>query len=145
MGRSRRYQFSFGAKNCRGDQKRRGKVINVASEAARRIHNGPKGRLAYIGAKAGLCGLTRALAIEEGQNGIYVNAVAPGFSLSNERAKQTFNSMSEKEKESKLSEIPLRRFAVPKDVVSVILFLASEDSDYITGATIDINGAKIMF
>jgi NAD(P)-dependent dehydrogenase (short-subunit alcohol dehydrogenase family) len=121
----------------------RGKIVNVSSAAARRIHNGPSGRLAYTSAKAGLEGLTRALAIEEGGNGIYVNAVAPGFTLSSERLKRIFNGMSEKEKELRLSQIPLKRFGTPRDIANVILFLVSDDSDYITGAIIDVSGGRL--
>lgn len=121
-----------------------GKVINIASEAARRIHRGPSGRFQYTAAKAGLAGLTRAMAIELGPYGINVNAVAPGFTLANQRQRAYWESLPAEEKERVLRDIPLGKLAEPEDIAPVVVFLASEGARYITGATIDVNGGRTV-
>lgn len=121
-----------------------GKIVNIASEASRVIHRGPSARYQYTAAKAGLAGLTRAMAIELGPYGINVNAVAPGQTLANERQQSNWNSLSEEEKARMVQNIPLRRVALPADIAPVVVFLASDEARYITGATIDVNGGRTL-
>lgn len=121
-----------------------GKIVNTASEAARRIHRGESGRFQYTAAKAGLVGLTRAMAIELGPYGINVNAVAPGYTLANERHRSYWASLPPEEKEKVVQDIPLRRLAEPEDIAPVAVFLASDEARYINGATIDVNGGRTV-
>jgi len=122
---------------------RHGKIINVSSGAARRIHGGQTGHLPYTAAKAGLLGLTRALALDLGPYGITVNAVLPGVTAT-EFVEHTLAQSTEAWKQSLVSQIPLRRIGQPEEIASVILFLASEAANYITGASIDVNGGRYM-
>jgi 3-oxoacyl-[acyl-carrier protein] reductase len=114
-----------------------GKIVNFASLAAR--VGGIEVGVHYAAAKAGLIGFTRTLAKEGGPHGINVNAVAPGIILT-EPVKQ---QMAGRE-DQYIGSIPLRRLGQPRDVANVVLFLASPLSDYITGATLDINGGMYM-
>jgi 3-oxoacyl-[acyl-carrier protein] reductase len=122
---------------------RSGKIINVSSGAARRIHGGQTGHLPYTAAKAGLLGLTRALALDLGPYDITVNAVLPGVTAT-EFVEQTLAQSTEEWKQALVSQIPLRRIGQPEEIASVILFLASEAANYITGASIDVNGGRYM-
>ncbi len=122
----------------------RGKIINIASEASRNIHKGPTGRFQYTAAKAGVTGLTRAMAIELGPYGINVNAVAPGWTFSKESQRAAWESMSPEEKARIIQAVPLRRLAEVEDIAPVAVFLASDESRYITGATIDVNGGRTV-
>lgn len=121
-----------------------GKIVNTASEAARRIHRGASGRFEYTAAKAGLVGLTRAMAIELGPYGINVNAIAPGYTIASERHVAYWNSLPATTREQIIQEIPLRRVADPEDIAPVVVFLASDEARYINGATIDVNGGRTV-
>ncbi len=121
-----------------------GKIVNTASEAARRIHRGASGRFEYTAAKAGLVGLTRAMAIELGPYGINVNAVAPGYTIASDRHRTYWNSLPAEEREKIIQEIPLRRVADPEDIAPVVVFLASDEARYVNGATIDVNGGRTV-
>lgn len=116
-----------------------GSIINVSSQAARW-----GGRLIgpnYSAAKAGILGLTKRLSIELGPFNIRINAIAPGLTMSGERIKKLImERTTEEEREAMLNTIPLRRFGEPKDIAGVVYFLCSDDSSYITGATIDVSG-----
>jgi len=129
-----------------------GRVINISSRAARNggwlpgpggpqyaIATGPQ----YAAAKGGLLSLTRQLAVDLGSYGITVNCVAPAVILS-DLMQKFWSSLSEAEKESLLRLIPLRRLGRPEEIASLVLFLASDEAGYITGATIDINGGFYM-
>jgi len=118
-----------------------GRIINVASFAGRQ-----RSRLAgadYSSAKAGLIGLTRHLAWELGPLGIRVNAVAPGVTLTN-RVRAMWQQRTRAYQKAVLAGIPLGRLAEPIDVARAIAFLASTESSYITGATLDVNGGSFM-
>jgi len=118
-----------------------GRIVNVSSVAGRF-----RGRLSgphYSAAKAGLLGMTRHLARDLAPDGITVNAVAPGF-VNTRRALNKWNDYSGEEKNYYLRQIPLNRFAEPEEIASAILFLASPDASYITGATLDVNGGFFM-
>ncbi len=98
----------------------------------------------YVAAKAGVEGLTRQLAYDWGKHGIRVNAVAPTVTLTGDRVKGLWEAKSEQEKKKVLSDIPLGRLGTPEEVASVVVFLASKESSYITGITIDVSGGRYL-
>jgi len=111
---------------------RYGKIINVASVAG---EMGNPGQVNYASTKSGIIGFTKSLAKELGSKNINVNAVSPGFIVTN------LTDVLPKETKEKYKElIPLARFGEPEDVAKAVLFLASDDSSYITGAILRING-----
>jgi 3-oxoacyl-[acyl-carrier protein] reductase len=124
-----------------------GKVVNVASASVfsgiavslflppERRHN----LVPYLAAKGGVLGLTRALAREVGEHGIRVNAVAPGYTLT-ERAKRTLSAEVPREI---LERQVLQRAEQPEDPAGAVLFLASPDSDFMTGQTICVDGGWV--
>ena len=97
----------------------------------------------YSSAKAGLIGLTRHLAWELGPLGIRVNAVAPGVTLT-DRVRALWQTRAPAYQKEVLAGIPLGRLAEPIEVARSIVFLASAESSYITGATLDVNGGSFM-
>ncbi len=120
-----------------------GKIVNISSGAARRVHGGAAGHLPYTAAKTGLLGFTRALALDLGPYGINVNTVLPG-STASELFEEKWALKSEEGKRTVVNQIPLRRIGRPEEIASVVLFLASDAASYITGASIDVNGGKHM-
>jgi 3-oxoacyl-[acyl-carrier protein] reductase len=117
-------------------KKRTGVIINVASVVG---IMGNIGQANYSASKAGLIGLTKSTAKELARRGIRGNAIAPEFIES----KMT-EILDEKTKEVYLNNIPLNRFGTPEEVANVIGFLASDDSKYITGQVINIDGGLVM-
>lgn len=115
-----------------------GKMVFLSSTSAL----GNRGQTNYSTAKAGLQGMARTLAIELGPFGVNVNAVAPGF-VETRMTRQTAERMGvdfEAFKVGAASQIPLRRIGRPEDIASVIAFLCSEDSSFISGQTIYVRG-----
>lgn len=118
---------------ARGMMKARGgSIINMSSVIGRR---GNAGQANYAAAKAGIIGLTKSLARELGPRGVRVNAVAPGYVVTD-----MTSELSEEMKQQILANTPLGRLAEPEDVAHVITFLASPAAAYITGAVIPIDG-----
>lgn len=119
-----------------------GSIINVASIGGRTasIVTG----VSYAAAKGGIIAFTRRLALEVGGYHIRVNAIAPGLVISGERMQETWDKMTEKERTSVLEDIPLRRLGTLEDQAKVVTFLASDDSRYMTGAVLDVNGGRFM-
>lgn len=117
-------------------KQRWGRIINVTSVVA---ETGNAGQANYVAAKAGLIGLTRAIATEMASRNITVNAVAPGFI-----ATPMTEPLPEKVKEEMKARIPLGRFGADHDVAAAIVFLASEEAGYITGHVLDVNGGMRM-
>lgn len=115
---------------------RAGRIINVASVVAQM---GNAGQANYVAAKAGLIGLTKAIAMEIASRNITVNAVAPGFIET-----PMTNVLSDKVKEELKARIPLGRLGVARDVASAIVFLASDEAAYITGHVLDVNGGMYL-
>ena len=115
---------------------RYGRIINVTSVVA---ETGNPGQVNYVAAKAGLIGLTRALALEIASRNITVNAVAPGFIVS-----PMTNPLSQEVKDGLLARIPLGRMGTDAEVAAAIVFLASDEAGYITGAVLDVNGGLRM-
>jgi 3-oxoacyl-[acyl-carrier protein] reductase len=117
-------------------RQRSGRIINISSVVA---ETGNAGQANYIAAKAGLMGLTRALAVEVASRSITVNCVAPGF-IDTPMTAPLPDALKEKMK----SLIPLGRFGSDRDVAAAILFLSSDEAAYITGQVLDVNGGMHM-
>ena len=117
-------------------KQKQGRIINVSSVVG---ISGNAGQTNYSASKAGIIGFTKSLAKEVASRNILVNAVAPGFI-----ATDMTSILSDTVKENINSQIPLKRMGEPKDVANVVRFLASEDSSYITGQVINIDGGMLM-
>ena len=113
-----------------------GRIVNMSSISG--LH-GNVGQVNYAASKAGLVGLTKSLAREVAPRGVTVNAVAPGFIVTD-----MTDAVPEKVKESVLGNIPERRFGQPSEVASLVAFLASDDAAYITGQAIEIDGGLAL-
>jgi 3-oxoacyl-[acyl-carrier protein] reductase len=117
-------------------RQRYGRIINMASVVAQ---GGNPGQANYIASKAGLIGLTKAVASEVASRNITVNAVAPGFV-----ATAMTESLPESVQQRILSLVPLGRMGTDRDVAYGVRFLASEEAAYITGHVLNINGGMYM-
>lgn len=113
-----------------------GRIINVSSVVA---ISGNPGQANYVSAKAGVIGLTKTSAKELAARNILVNAIAPGF-IETDMTDQ----LTEEQKENTLALIPLQKLGKAEDIANVALFLASEESKYITGQTIQVDGGMVM-
>jgi len=113
-----------------------GRIINISSVVA---ETGNAGQANYVAAKAGLIGLTKAIAVEVASRNITVNAVAPGFIVS-----PMTDPLSQQVKDALLARIPLGRMGRDQEVAAAIVFLASEEASYITGHVLDVNGGMYM-
>ena len=98
----------------------------------------------YTAAKAGIEGLPRQLAYDFGPSGIRVNAVAPTVTMTGERIKGLWDEKGQEEKERILGQIPLRRLSTMEEIGAGVVFLASDESSYITGITLDICGGRYL-
>jgi 3-oxoacyl-[acyl-carrier protein] reductase len=98
----------------------------------------------YTAAKAGIEGLTRQLAYDFGPSGIRVNAVAPTVSMTGDRIKKLWDEKGEEEQKRILAQIPLRRLSRLEEIGAGVVFLASDESSYITGITLDICGGRYL-
>jgi len=117
-------------------RERWGRIINISSIVG---EMGNPGQANYVASKAGLIGLTKAIAQEMGSRNITVNAVAPGFIETD-----MTNKLSAELKDNMLGHIPLKRIGKPEDVAAAVRFLASEEAGYITGHVLDVNGGLYM-
>lgn len=117
-------------------KQRGGKIVNVASVVG---VSGNPGQTNYVAAKAGVIGMTKSVAKELAARHINVNAVAPGFITTD-----MTDALSDEAKQGMYDMIPLNRLGEPEDVARVVRFLATEDSDYITGQTIHVDGGMVM-
>ena len=114
-----------------------GKIINISSGTA---FKGTNTQIHYVTSKAAVLGFTKTLARELGGDGINVNAIAPGNTLSEEDPDDKTVTM----RSSAISSRALRRLESPEDIVGAAVFLASNDSDFITGQTIIVDGGSVM-
>lgn len=117
-------------------KQRWGRIINISSVFGQM---GQAGQANYAASKAGLIGLTMAIAREVGSRNITCNAVAPGFI---ETAMTTV--LSDEFKQNAVKQIPLGRVGIPDDVAAAAAFLASDDASYITGHVLSVNGGMLM-
>jgi 3-oxoacyl-[acyl-carrier protein] reductase len=117
-------------------RQRRGRIINVTSAVSQA---GSPGQARYVTAKAGLIGLTRAVAREVGSRGITVNAIAPGTIAAGMTEDLTAEQMAQL-----LSQVPLNRTGTPDDVAAAVLFFASEEANYVTGQVLHVDGGMVM-
>jgi len=115
---------------------RAGRIINIASIVAQM---GNAGQANYVAAKAGLIGLTKAIAIEISSRNITVNAVAPGFIET-----PMTDVLTNEVKDQLKTRIPLGRMGSARDVAAAIVFLASDEAGYITGHVLDVNGGMYL-
>jgi NAD(P)-dependent dehydrogenase (short-subunit alcohol dehydrogenase family) len=129
--------------------RRYGKIVNVASSAGRyrssytRYGATVAAGVPYASSHGGILALTRQLAFELADAGIYVNAVVPGFILT-PRLKDEWSRLPEQVRDDILAETALGRLGDPEEVAAVINFLASDASSYVTGAALDVNGGWWM-
>ena len=117
-------------------RRRAGRIINIGSVVGT---TGNAGQANYAAAKAGLIGLTKALAQEVASRGITVNLVAPGFI-----ATAMTDVLSDAHKSDLAAKIPLGRLGTPADIAAAVVYLAAEESGWVTGATLHINGGMAM-
>jgi 3-oxoacyl-[acyl-carrier protein] reductase len=117
-------------------RERWGRIINISSVVGK---SGNPGQANYVASKAGLIGLTKAIAQEMASRNITVNAVAPGYIETD-----MTHGLSDELKTKMLDHIPLKRIGRPEDVAAAVRFLASEEASYITGHVLDVNGGLYM-
>ncbi len=117
-------------------KQRYGRIINITSVVG--VIGNP-GQANYVASKAGLIGLTKAVAKELASRGITVNAVAPGYVETDMTA-----SLSDKARDALIDRIPIGRVGKPEDVAAVVSFLASESAGYLTGQVIHVNGGMYI-
>jgi 3-oxoacyl-[acyl-carrier protein] reductase len=129
--------FHFAKLAAPGMRARRwGRIVNIASQLA---YKGAPGLVHYCAAKAGVIGLTRALAIELAGEGVLVNAIAPGMTET-----RLSEGLTDDWKARKLSELPIRRFGVPNEIAPTAVLLASSDGDFYVGQTLSPNGGDVF-
>ena len=117
-------------------KERWGRIVNISSVVG---EAGNAGQANYVASKAGLIGLTKAIAQEMASRNITVNAVAPGFIETD-----MTSVLNDDIRKLTLDRIPLKRFGTPEDIAEAVRFLASDAAGYITGHTLDVNGGMYM-
>ncbi|MGN7868108.1 3-oxoacyl-ACP reductase FabG [Paracoccus sp. 22332] len=129
--------FRLSRAALRGMMKARwGRIVNITSVVGA---TGNPGQGNYAAAKAGLVGMSKSLAYEVASRGITVNCVAPGFI-----ATAMTDSLTDDQKGKILSQIPAGRMGVPQEIAAAVLYLASPEAGYVTGATLHVNGGMAM-
>ena len=123
-------------------KKKSGVIVNISALAAH--YRASLAGVQYTAAKAGVEGLTRQLAYDWGPSGIRVNAVAHTVTMTGARVQGLWENKSEEERQKTLSQIPLRRLSEPSEIASAVVFLASEESSYISGTTLDVSGGRYL-
>jgi 3-oxoacyl-[acyl-carrier protein] reductase len=113
-----------------------GKIVNITSVVG---HTGNLGQANYTASKAGIVAMSKSLAIEYAKKNININCISPGFIQT-----AMTDKIDEKFKQAIISKIPSARLGVPEDIANAVLFLSSEQSDYINGETLHVNGGMYM-
>ena len=116
-------------------QQGKGKIINISSET---FFTGSHGFVHYVSSKGAIIGLTRALAVELGPHNININALAPGFT--DTEASRTIADVTKYD----VSRTPIKRLEHPNDLMGALVFFASDESDFITGQTLLVDGGRAM-
>jgi 3-oxoacyl-[acyl-carrier protein] reductase len=130
--------FRLSRAAVKGMMRRRfGRIVNIGSVVG---STGNPGQGNYAAAKAGLVGLTKALAAEVASRGITVNCVAPGFISS-----PMTDALNEKQREGILTRVPAGRLGEGAEVAAACLYLASAEAGYVTGHTLHVNGGMAMY
>jgi 3-oxoacyl-[acyl-carrier protein] reductase len=130
--------FRLSRAAVKGMMRRRfGRIISIGSIVGA---TGNPGQGNYAAAKAGLVGMTKALAAEVASRGITVNCVAPGFI-----ATPMTDALNEKQRESILGNVPAGRLGTSEEVAAAVVYLASDEAAYVTGHTLHVNGGMAMF
>lgn len=114
-----------------------GRIVNIGSINGRA---GQYGQVNYAAAKSGIHGFTKALALEGAAKGITVNAVAPGYVLTD-----MVRAVPEKVLEKIIARIPVGRLGDPEDIARAVMFLVADEAGFITGSTLDVNGGQQMY
>jgi 3-oxoacyl-[acyl-carrier protein] reductase len=117
-------------------KQRSGRIVNISSVVG---EMGNAGQANYCASKAGLIGLTKSVARELAKRNVTVNAVTPGFIVTD-----MTEVLSDKIKENLLGQIPVGRFGEAEDIVAAVMFLASDQAGYITGQVLGVNGGMYM-
>ena len=120
-----------------------GRIVNISSGAGRSVSL--TGIQAYASAKAGQIGFTRQTAHELGPFGITVNCIAPGFVLSNPTSIRQWESYGEEGQQALLEQIATRRLGEPEDIANGVLFFVAEETSWVTGQVISIDGGHSIF
>ena len=115
---------------------KKGKIINITSVVG---HTGNLGQTNYTASKAGIVAMSKSLAIEYAKKNINVNCISPGFIKT-----AMTDKIDEKFKEVIISKIPSARLGEPEDIANAVIFLGSDQSDYINGETLHVNGGMYM-
>ncbi len=115
---------------------KKGKIINITSVVG---HSGNLGQVNYTASKAGIVAMSKSLAIEYAKKNININCISPGFIKT-----AMTDKIDEKFKEVIISKIPSARLGEPEDIANAVLFLGSDQSDYINGETLHVNGGMYM-
>ena len=113
-----------------------GKIVNITSVVG---HTGNLGQANYTASKAGIIAMSKSLSLEYAKKNININCISPGFIKT-----AMTDKIDEKFKEVIVSKIPSARLGEPEDIANAVLFLASDQSDYINGETIHVNGGMYM-
>jgi 3-oxoacyl-[acyl-carrier protein] reductase len=130
--------FRLARAALRGMMKRRwGRIVSITSIVG---HTGNPGQVNYAASKAGMTGMTKALAQEVASRGITVNCVAPGFVAS-----AMTDALNDEQKARIVTTIPMARMGEPAEIASAVLYLASLEAAYVTGQTIHVNGGMAMY
>ena len=117
-------------------KKRSGRIVNIASVSG---ILGTAGQANYASSKAGVMAMTKSFARELGARNITVNAIAPGFIIT-----EMTDQLPEKVKEDYMAQIPLKRGGTPQDIANSVYFLVSEEASYITGTTLNVSGGMVI-
>ena len=129
--------FRLARAAMRGMMKKRwGRIVNITSVVG---VTGNPGQANYVASKAGVIGLTKSLAQELAARNVTVNAVAPGFI-----ATPMTDVLNDKQKEMILGRVPAGKLGTPDDIAAAVLYLASDEANYVTGQTLHVNGGMAM-